>query len=439
MSLFLILALFLPLQAAPSDKCSLSGTVVDSVTGAPLNKVELRLEPIDRQATPVAVTTSDAKGYFAMDDLDPGRYRLKGRRSGYLEMSYGARRPNSDGTPLQLEGGPAAQDLTFKLTPTAVIAGTVRDSDGEPIEGAEVTYTRTTYRSGRLGLGDFGGAETDDGGEYRVSGLVPGKYYIEVWPGSRSDGLPSGDFEFRAVPAGAYELSVRTQSLWGGIPVSVDASNVEDLRVVLAPLAEVKARIAVEGEIKPKLGGHGLDFVGHRGNSTTSLFADDGSASAMKLEPDRYQVSFFGNLPPGFYVKSIRSGEADVLADGLTVTASGAATLEVVIAPDAGDVQGGVSDKDQQPVAGATIVLAPAQRTRMDLFKTTTSDQNGHYELGSISPGDYKLFAWDDVEPGAWNDPDFLKDYEKQGEKIALEPKARATLSLHLATGPDAQ
>jgi len=33
--LFLFLALFLPLQAAPADECSLSGTVVDSVTGAP--------------------------------------------------------------------------------------------------------------------------------------------------------------------------------------------------------------------------------------------------------------------------------------------------------------------------------------------------------------------------------------------------------------------
>ena len=76
---------------------------------------------------------------------------------------------------------------------------------------------------------------------------------------------------------------------------------------------------------------------------------------------------------------------------------------------------------------------------RADLFKSAASDQNGHYEFAAIAPGDYKLFAWDDVEPEAWNDPDFLKDYEKQGEKVALEPRARATANLHSATQPDQQ
>jgi hypothetical protein len=76
---------------------------------------------------------------------------------------------------------------------------------------------------------------------------------------------------------------------------------------------------------------------------------------------------------------------------------------------------------------------------RADLFKSTTSDQHGHYEFTAITPGDYKLFAWEDIEPNSWNDPGFLKDYEKQSEKTTLEPKARATVSLHLTAGPDAQ
>src|ERR1035438_7280076 len=53
MSPLLILALFLPLQNKAPEKCSLSGTVVDSATGEPLSKVELRLQPLDAQATHV--------------------------------------------------------------------------------------------------------------------------------------------------------------------------------------------------------------------------------------------------------------------------------------------------------------------------------------------------------------------------------------------------
>jgi hypothetical protein len=55
------------------------------------------------------------------------------------------------------------------------------------------------------------------------------------------------------------------------------------------------------------------------------------------------------------------------------------------------------------------------------------------------SPGNYKLFAWEDVEPEAWEDSDFLKDYEKLGEKVVLEPGARASVDLHLAIRPEAQ
>lgn len=97
MSPALILVLLLPFQATPSEKCSLSGTVVAVGTGEPLSKVDRRLEPVERQATRTAVTKSDAEGRFALADLDPGSYRLIAKRSGFREMSYGARRSGGDG------------------------------------------------------------------------------------------------------------------------------------------------------------------------------------------------------------------------------------------------------------------------------------------------------------------------------------------------------
>jgi hypothetical protein len=48
-------------------------------------------------------------------------------------------------------------------------------------------------------------------------------------------------------------------------------------------------------------------------------------------------------------------------------------------------------------------------------------------------PGGYKLFAWDDVEAGEWRDPGFLRDYEKEGEKLTLEPRAQRTVNMHLS------
>jgi hypothetical protein len=82
------------------------------------------------------------------------------------------------------------------------------------------------------------------------------------------------------------------------------------------------------------------------------------------------------------------------------------------------------------------ILLAPDRRSRADLFKSTTSDQNGRYEFAAIALGNYKLFAWEDVEPEAWEDSGF-PDYEKPGEKVVLDPGARASIDRHLAALPD--
>ena len=527
MSPLLILALFLPLQSQPSAKCSLSGTVVDSVTGEPLNKVDLRLEPLNREATHEAVTQSDGEGRFALVDLDPGSYHLTGSRNGYFEMSYGARRPDSDGSVMRLESGQSLNGISLKLTPSAVISGTVRDSDGEPLEGAHVILASLMYRYGRPQVQGSDSTDTDDRGEYRFRGLAAGKYYIgvelksngwdrvdhsagagpietsvptvypgvtdlgaavpiEVSAGRRVTGIDltllrsrvfrvsgqvvnapaarrltlilsdgknagvrdysiqtptkdaAGNFEFRGVPPGSYELTVGDLSLQGRTSVVVGASDLKDIRVTLSSGAEIKLRIVTEGAGKPDVSGirFGLTANGRGGFGPMPWDAD--KLTARNVPPDHYVLGL-GRLPREAYVKSARAGETDVLADGLTVTGAGTIEIAIAVASDGGAVQGVVRDKNQRPVPGATILLAPDRRSRADLFKSTTSDQNGHYEFAVIAPGNYKLLASEDVEPGAWEDSDFLKHYEKLGEKVVLEPGARASVDLHLAIRPEAQ
>jgi hypothetical protein len=62
-----------------------------------------------------------------------------------------------------------------------------------------------------------------------------------------------------------------------------------------------------------------------------------------------------------------------------------------------------------------------ARRTQNRLYKTQTTDQYGHFDLRGIAPGDYKLFTWEEVEQGAWEDAEFLKPFEEKGEGISLK------------------
>jgi protocatechuate 3,4-dioxygenase beta subunit len=515
MHLIVLAFLFSP-QVQRPELCSLSGTVVDSITGDPLSKVDIMLEPTDRTTTHAATTTADAKGRFAAVDLAPATYHLRAQRNGYLEAVSRVR----------IEAGQSLTGLNLKLVPSGAISGTVRDSDGEPLEDAHVILARRTARYGKPRVEGEDSVDTDDRGEYRFRGLVAGHYYIGVEPksrgwdqvdhspnagatvkpvatfypavtelaqaapievsagqrvtgidvtlvrspvfrvrgrvlnvpsanrmtvslrdsrngGMRDHGLSTstlnatGEFEFRGVPPGSYELSAGTGSLSGKTEIVVGASDVEGARLTLAPGAEVRMRFSAGPHETPDVSGihYSLTTDGRRGFSPAPFQAE--RLTIPNVPPDHYMLSLSGTVLRRFYVKSIRAGDADVLAEGLTVTGPGRVNIDVTLASDGAAVQGVVLDKDSQPVPDATVLLAPDLRSRDDLFTSTTTDQNGHYEFTAVAPGDYKLFAWEEVEEDAWNDPDFLRQYEKQGAKAALEAKARASVSVRVATKPD--
>jgi hypothetical protein len=252
----------------------------------------------------------------------------------------------------------------------------------------------------------------------------------------------AGDFDFRGVPPGSYEVTVEAQSLRGRTPIVVGAFDLEGVRVALAPGADIKFRIVAERADKPDLSGLGVFLTANGRSGFGPRPLETERFTIRNVPPDHYALKIFGSPLREFYVKTGSTKETDVLTGGLTVTGAGTIDIEIVLASDGGAVQGVVRDKNQQPVSGATILLAPEPdgRSRADLFKNTTSDQDGHYDFAAIASGNYKLFAWDDVvEPEAWNDPEFLKEYEKQGQKVVLEPRRRTLVDLHVAIRPNPQ
>lgn len=99
------------------------------------------------------------------------------------------------------------------------------------------------------------------------------------------------------------------------------------------------------------------------------------------------------------------------------------ATLEVTISTRGAQVQGTVKREDGLPATGVWVVLLPeeAHRNEFHLFKQTITDSYGRFSIRGIAPGDYKLFSWEQVEANAWEDPDFLKPFEKSGRNVSVQ------------------
>ena len=124
---------------------------------------------------------TDSEGRFAFRSLPRGSLSLTAQKNGYLDGAYGRHRPGGATQQLALEEGERVTDVTIRLFKPAAISGMVADERGEPVVGTQVRAYRRSLLSGRSAVISAGvGTTTDDRGMYRLVGLIPGEYLIEV-------------------------------------------------------------------------------------------------------------------------------------------------------------------------------------------------------------------------------------------------------------------
>ena len=144
-----------------------------------------------------------------------------------------------------------------------------------------------------------------------------------------------------------------------------------------------------------------------------------------------YTVQITG-LPALGYAKSVRLGSRDLLQETLHVDAQPLGRIVVVVATDASTLTGHVVDERQDPAVNVKVVLVPdvSLRRRWDLYKSTTTDPSGNFSIKTIPPGDYKVFAWEDVPDNIWTIPESLRVDESRGRSIRIGSAATERVEL---------
>jgi hypothetical protein len=110
------------------------------------------------------------------------------------------------------------------------------------------------------------------------------------------------------------------------------------------------------------------------------------------------------------------------------------APLDIQLAFDAGQLSGTVADAASKAADRATVILVPdkARRHRPDQYRVVVSTTDGKFSIGSIPPGDYKVFAWDAIEPNAWMNAEFMMTYEEVGVPVTVKPAEKLTAQLRV-------
>jgi hypothetical protein len=234
--------------------------------------------------------------------------------------------------------------------------------------------------------------------------------------------------------------------------VEVRERDISDIVLTLSPGFNLSGRITADRGTAPP----GLRVVlrpdpllPNTPNYNVTPQADGSFTFSGSITPGDYRV-YVGPIlvapaPPGqappsppatlknAYIKSIRFSDTDVLNDGLHLESQPREPLSIVLGTNPGTIEGHVVNDRQQLVPATTVVLIHNGGLRFhvnELF--TSSDASGRFEFQNVPPGNYELFAWDSVETGAWQDPEFMRSFENRSVAVRIAEGGKASVDVKI-------
>jgi hypothetical protein len=170
---------FSPAQRFPlppqdqTGKASIEGSVLDAITHEPVKKVMVAL---NGRMGLFAVT--DASGHFAFRQLPAGQYNIFVNSEKYPPVQGSIELDRQ--LTISVTAEEQKQDVNFSLIPGGSVRGRIVDEDGNPMPRCNVTTLQ--FRDTGMGRNrqQSGSSQSDDKGEYRISNVPRGKYYIEA-------------------------------------------------------------------------------------------------------------------------------------------------------------------------------------------------------------------------------------------------------------------
>ena len=353
-----------------------------------------------------ALTTNDL-GEFRSASLDSGEYGFKveppmlksaGTESLFYASYYPGVPNRSRALPVRLESGVETQLNDLILLPApggALRLEIVNDASQAPSTGKALVYVRRkdeTTASPPISM-----SETTKVVE--IGHLAPGSYDIEAY-------FPLGSATAKAT----VEILDRDVTLDFLVRKSVEISG----RVVIGgesgrAVSGVRIRL-----VDPSLPGKVSPVLISRPDGTFAGGAPPG------VFPIQYRVEVT-NIPTGAYVAAVRSGDRDVLRDGLDLRDARSQNIDVILGEPPATLEGSVVDPDGRPVPAAIVALIPDDEEQRHLVGISTTDTTGNFAFQG-TPGAYRAYSWFELEGAAYRNAEFMKRYDGKGFPVRLQP-----------------
>jgi len=406
--------------------------------------------------------TSDDKGEYRLFGLQPGSYLIVaepgrgafGEGSGIAVSTpaeAGSAKPNpavytgtyypnamspEQATPIVVKPGDEAQ-ANFSLTrvPAHNISGTISGlKAAKTSEKGEEHYRFVTAR--REGsFSPTGMALVGKDSSFKISGVPSGKYRIVAVEA----GTDNGSYGYKEVSVGSSDVT--------GVTISANSAGHNQITGLVRAEGEAKLDysklfVVLAQEAAADGQADAADWAGdyayvYRAGGGYAEVTKDGSFK-MDLAPSAkpYQVvlTASGSGFEDWFTSKVLIGGRDVLDSGFK-GGEARAPLEIIISNKGAALEGIVLDAQQKPFSNAEVVAFPAEpklRRRFDLLHSTTADQQGHFQIRGVRPGEYMVFAVEDSQEQPFTTDQFLKNNSARIQTVKLEGGSKQAVQLEV-------
>ena len=360
---------------------------------------------VGRPRPDIPSVTTDSKGHFVFQNLEPGTYMLNAAADGYARQQYGRLRGGQTGISISINitGGQAVKDVLFHLVPAGNVSGRVTGQSGQPAVGIEILLLRSMYDAGgRKTFQQAATGRTDDRGEYRLFWVPPGRYYLSA--GSSSRPLPGfnpfpmpGNNKYARTfypgttdPSAAVAIDIEPGGEVGGMDFRLNEQATYRVRgrVVDSTTGQIPRNVSISITPRDPIIMAGTSSTGSPYNGADGTFElrDVPSGSYWihaQLPPTtRFQPGSPPPRPP-MAVASIDVAGADV--DGVVLTVLPPMSISGRIRMDGQSSASGLQ--------GTSITLGPALPGFVPAPPPPPARPNaeGAFQMDGVVPGEYRV------------------------------------------------
>ena len=300
----LVIAITVPLrvaaQADPGDAgaqansgYTISGTVVNSVTGEPVRHALVQVANLP--GNPPSMLTN-SEGQFQFQHVPPTDVLLMARKPGFF--SEQELHPEGALQTQLLHVDRNTSDLAIKLFPEGTIVGRVATVKGESLEDTPVRAFQQRVADGRKRWTQLGQATTDEEGQFHIGNLVAGQYLLVAGP-------TYGVGRMRVRAKGTVRQEEIVTSYYPGVP-EVEAAT----PLSVAAGQQLQADFALTAQPVFKVSGT-ITTVAGTSLTSVQIVSRFGEAVGQSVNFDPPAGKFTAEIPAGTYLVTALAQDAN--------------------------------------------------------------------------------------------------------------------------------